>query len=181
MAILRFIRLLLAVIALVRCLAADEPSMTEYQVKALYLYNFAKFVQWPPERFAEPNAPLVIGIVGEDPFGDELDKVLCGKTVEGQPLKARSFKSTQDFRGCHIVFVTSTERRRLAQILEPLKGNQVLTVGESDRFNEAGGIINFYMDDNKVRFEISQAAVEKSRLTISSKMLSLGIRKSASK
>jgi len=152
--------------------AQSEPP-TEYQIKAAFLYNFAKFVEWPPDAFADPHAPIVLGIVGEDPFGGVLDKIVLGKTVNGRGLVIKRLKLGPDLRNCHILFLNSSEKKHLAPILESLQGSSVLTVGETDRFAQSGGVINFIFEENKVRFEINSETAARAGLKISSKLLAL--------
>jgi hypothetical protein len=152
---------------------AQAQEANEYQVKAAFLYNFAKFVEWPSEAFSGGGAPLVVGLIGDDPFGSGIDRMINGKSVNGHPLTIQRLKWGQNLRACHILFISSSERRRLAQILESVKGSSVLTVGEMDQFSQQGGIINFVMEANKVRFEINVYSAEQGRLKISSKLLTL--------
>jgi len=152
---------------------SDPPSRSEYEVKAAFLYNFAKFVEWPAEAFPDGNAPILVCIVGRDPFGDILNQTLLGKTVNGKPVIIQRGGITQDLRFCHIVFISSSERKRLAQIMQRLNGASVLTVSEIEGFAELGGIINFTLEGNKVRFEINVTSAERARLRISSKLLAL--------
>ena len=148
-------------------------SSSEYQVKAAFLYNFAKFVDWPGDAFGNSNAPLVVGVIGDDPFGGALDQAINGKTINGRPLVVRRLRLGQDLRSCHILFISSSERQRLPQIIQSLRGASVLTVGDMGQFNQQGGIINFILEANKVRFEINSRAADQARLKISSKLLSL--------
>jgi len=153
--------------------AAQSEPPTEYQIKAAFLYNFAKFVEWPTDAFADPRAPIVVGIVGEDPFGSVLDKIVLGKTVNGRVLEIKRLKPGPDLRNCHILFLNSSEKKHLAPILESLQGSSVLTVGETDRFAQSGGVINFIFEENKVRFEINSETAARAGLKISSKLLAL--------
>lgn len=145
----------------------------EYQVKAAFLYNFAKFVDWPAEAFAGSNGKFVIGVIGDDPFGGSLDQAIKGKAINGRPLAVRRLKWNQDLRSCHVIFISSSERQRLKQIIDSLRGASVLTVGDMGQFNQQGGIINFILEANKVRFEINSRGADQARLKISSKLLSL--------
>ena len=149
------------------------PEYNEYQIKAGFLVNFIKFVEWPAEAFADVSTPLVIGLIGDDPFGSTLDEVVSGKTINGRPLEVRRLKWGQDLKGCHLLFVSTSERRRLTQIIDALKGSSILTVGEMGQFNQQGGIINFVMDARKVRFEINITMADRARLRISSKLQAL--------
>ena len=130
-------------------------SSGEYQIKAAFLYNFAKFVDWPAEAFAGSNGKLIIGVIGDDPFGGALNQAINGKTINGRPLLVRRLRWGQDLRSCHILFISSSERQRLPQIIQSLRGASVLTVGDMGQFNQQGGIINFILEANKVRFEIN--------------------------
>lgn len=155
---------------------AQAQAANEYEVKAAFLYNFAKFVEWPPEAFSNDGAGgavLVVAIIGDDPFGSAIDQTINKKTVNGRQLTIRRLKWGQNLKDCHVLFVSSSERKRLPQILEALKGASVLTVSEIDMFTQQGGIIGFVMDDGKVRFEINSPAAGRARLKISSKLLEL--------
>jgi hypothetical protein len=145
--------------------AADE-----YHVKALFLYNFAKFVDWPQQMQA---GPICIGVFGEDPFGGELDQTVAGKTVNGRGFVIKRLKRQEDAKACHIVFVSGSEKKRTRAILEGLENCSVLTVGEVPGFAPNGGIINFEIVDSKVRFEVNIDAAERTGLKLSSKLLSL--------
>jgi hypothetical protein len=149
------------------------PESNEYQIKAGFLFNFVKFVEWPGEAFADDGAALIIGVIGDDPFGSALDDVVSGKTVNGRRLEVRRLKWGEDLRRCHVLFVSSSERKRVVQLIDDLRGSNVLTVGEMAQFIQQGGIINFVMEANKVRFEINVAMAERARLKISSKLLVL--------
>ncbi|MEP7340325.1 MAG: YfiR family protein [Acidobacteriota bacterium] len=159
--------------SLVPASEARAQAASEYQVKAAFLYNFAKFVEWPSEAFSNGGAPLVIGVIGDDPFGSAIDQTIKGKSINGHPLTITRLKWGQNLRACHILFISSSERKRLAQVLESLKGSSVLTVGDMDQFSQQGGIINLVMDASKVRFEINTSAADQARLKISSKLLIL--------
>jgi hypothetical protein len=146
----------------------------EYEVKAAYLYNFARFVEWPDNVRLDPHGPLVIAILGKDPFGGEIDRFIEGKTVNGRRLVIKRFSSLEAYEQCHILFVSSSEKRNLPRILALVRSSSVLTVSETDRFAQIGGIINFITIENSIRFEINQAAAERVGLKISYKLLSLG-------
>jgi len=156
------------------CASASAQEASEYQVKAAFLYNFAKFVEWPANVGAGSDVPLVIGVLGKDPFGREIDRAVEGKTVNGRRLMIKRFSSLEAYEYCHILFVSSSERNNLPQIIAAVRNSSVLTVSETDRFAHIGGIINFVTIENRIRFEINQAAAERAGLKISSKLLSLG-------
>jgi hypothetical protein len=152
---------------------AKAQSDNEYQIKGAFLYNFAKFVEWPAAAFNDDNAAFIFGIVGEDPFGSALDQTINGKTINGRQLVITRLKWGQNLRGCQILFVSSSERSHLAQILGSLSGASVLTVGEMAQFSQQGGIIRFMMEENKLRFEINTEAAAGAGLKVSSKLLTL--------
>ena len=164
-----------------RTLDAQEAAQSEYQLKAVYLYNFAKFVEWPPESFQEPNAPFVIGVIGDDPFGPYLEDAVRNKTIGPHSFVVRHVRLIADARKCHILFISNSERRRLTDLLNGIRGIPVLTVSDLDRFLESGGMIRFYMEGKKVRFQINNGAAKHADLKISSKLLQLGTREKEQK
>lgn len=152
---------------------AHPQTPSEYQVKAAFLYNFARFIEWPVESFKGENLPLVVGVLGDDPFGGALDQTLNGKSINGRPLIARRLKWGQNLRDCHLLFICPSEKKRLVQILDSLKGAGVVTISDLDNFCQQGGLIGFILEENKVRFVININVAEQARLRISSKLLSL--------
>jgi len=150
-----------------------QQSPTEYQVKAAYVLNFLKFVEWPGDSNADIHERWIIGIVGENPFGDELTQIITGKTVQGHELGVRQFHPGEDFRVCQVLFISASEKKRLPTILAALNGLSVLTVGDMDHFIESGGTIQFVMEEKRVRFAIDISASSRARLKVSSKLLSL--------
>jgi hypothetical protein len=162
-----------ALLAVGLAVVGQAQAPTEYEMKALFLYNFAKFVEWPRDAAGTTNAPFVIGVLGEDPFGDVLDETLRGKTVGGRTVVVRRFMRAKDARVCQMVFVSASEHRHLRSIFDSLRGAKVLTVGETPDFALQGGIINFTLQDNRVHFEINVEAAQSAGLKISSKLLSL--------
>ena len=148
--------------------AADE-SFGEYEVKAAFLYNFARFVEWPdPAPAAEE--PVEICVLGEDPFGEVLDRTIAKKKVRGHPVVARRIEGPDDAATCRIVFVSASEER-LRPTLETLAREQTLTVGEDDDFTKQGGMIKFLLDERRVRLEINVDALERAGLKASSQLL----------
>jgi hypothetical protein len=150
-----------------------QDALSEYQVKAAYLFNFLKFVEWPDESFADPLAPIVIGVVGEDPFGNALPQVVIGKTVQGRDLVIRIYHAGEDLRGAHVLFISASERKRLPMILSSLRGSSVLTVADTAAFLDAGGMIQFLNENGRVRFAINVDVTGRAKLKMSSKLLSL--------
>jgi hypothetical protein len=153
--------------------AAPSSKPTEYQVKAAFLFNFAKFVEWPPQSFRRADGPLCIGILGEDPFGPVLDKTVQNKTVNGHALTLRRLKRGQDPTGCHVLFISRSEQGQAAELIAQLKGQSVLLVSEIDDFLEAGGMIRLYLETDSVKFAINPGAVEQAGLSASSKLLAI--------
>ena len=153
--------------------APQSEELSEYQLKAAFLYNFAKFVEWPAEAFVDAGAPLRICVLGENPFGNGLVETVQGRKVNGHPLMVAPISETHQAKGCHMLFLSRAERKRMPQVLEVLHNSSTLTVGESDDFVRAGGVINFVLEAGKVRFEVNLRASEQARLKISSKLLSL--------
>jgi hypothetical protein len=167
-------------ILLASAMAADT-SNVEYRIKAAYIFNFAKFVSWPSAAFASPNAPIVIGILGKDPFGSELDQTIAGKTIERHPLQGKRLGDTDSIDGCHILFISEPDRKRLPEIFEKASRLSILTVGETDDFTDVGGMIRFFKYENNIRFEVDLVPVEAAGLKISSKLLQVAIVKGKSR
>jgi hypothetical protein len=153
---------------------AQESSSKEYQVKAAFLYNFVQFVKWPPGAFTSPDAPLEIGVLGDDPFGGALEDIVHNASVNGHKLVVMHSHSLDDLRGCQLIFVARSEENQMGQILSTTGPRPILTVSEIDRFAENGGDIDFYISDGKVRFEINPGAARHAGLKISSQLLALG-------
>lgn len=151
---------------------ADPAATREYQIKAAFLYNFARFVEWPDEAFTDSGASLVLCVLGQDPFGEALESVQ-GKDITGRMLEIRRFAALQDLGPCHILFIGSSEQERLAEVFESVENFSVLTVGDVDRFARMGGVINFIIRANKIRFLINLRAGERAGLAISSQLLNL--------
>jgi hypothetical protein len=149
---------------------AESPTSLEYKVKGAFLLNFAKFTKWPAEEFAATNTPVTIGIVGEDPFGSSLDQLVAGETIGSRPIVVKRLKPADDLSRCQILFVPKSTP--VTDVLKHL-GPSVLTVGESDGFLDAGGVIRLLVDDKKVRFEVNLDAAQRAHLSISSQLLKL--------
>ncbi|HSR08080.1 MAG TPA: YfiR family protein [Bryobacteraceae bacterium] len=152
---------------------AEVPGFDEYQVKAAFLYNFAKFVEWPPGTFAKPNDPIEICIVGQNPFGSTLEDMVQGKKMEGRAFAVRQLPDTQQAGKCQILFIGASEGKRTRALLEALKGAAILTVGETGDFTSLGGIVSFRLEGPRVHIQIALDTAEHARLRVSSKLLSL--------
>jgi len=155
---------------------AQQTAPSEYQIKAAFIFNFAKFVDWPPSAFSNLNSPIVIGILGDNPFHDDLARTIHNKTIEDRPLVIEELRVPSEATNCHILFISSSEKDRLPEILKSLKDTSVLTVGEMDHFTESGGMINLVIRDQKIRFQINNGEATKARLKISSKLMNLALR-----
>jgi hypothetical protein len=152
---------------------AQSNGTTGYEVKTAFLFNFAKFIDWPASSFAGPQSPFTICVLGQDPFGTLLDDTLQGKMIGIRPFAVRRLRDKTEAQHCQIVFVSSSESSRLAEILGSMQGQHVLLVGDTNGFATMGGTIEFTLEDSHVRFTINGDAADRSGLTFSSKLLSL--------
>ena len=148
-------------------------SPTEYQVKAAYLFNFLKFVEWPGDPAADPNGKWLIGFVGDSLVGDELTHLVEGKNVLGRDLQVKKYQAADNLRGCNILFIGESEKKRLPSILAALRGYSVLTVADIDNFIGSGGMVQFVVKDARVRVVIDVGATRRARLRVSSKLMAL--------
>ena len=156
-----------------------EPNATsiEYKLKAVFLLNFAKFIEWPDQAFSDKASSIVICIVGKDPFGGLIEEVVKGETVQNRALEIKRLSLEQDLRACHIAFFSRSTASQLAKVLPGLRDSHTLTVGEmEDGFIQQGGVMNFVLVDQKVRFEVNPAAIQ-TNLKISSKLLALSYKR----
>lgn len=145
----------------------------EYKVKAAFLYNITKFIDWPASRFGDTNSPIVIGILGPDPFGPLLEETFREKKVDGHPFLIQRVTSANAARDCHVLFISRLHKESIREVARSLQGEAILTVGESDRFARQGGMINFILVKDHVNLEINVGALEGVGLRASSKILSL--------
>jgi hypothetical protein len=145
----------------------------EYQLKAVFLYRFTQFIDWPPAAFPTPQAPITIGILGPDPFGSFLETSIRDERVHNRPLSVQRYQSVQDATNCHVLFISASEANRLPKVLAALKGRSILTVGETEDFASRGGMIQFITERNRIRFRINLQASRAAALQISSKLLEL--------
>lgn len=160
-------------IAGTRVSVAEEPSLTKYQVEAVFLFNFAKYVTWPAAAFTNAATPITIGVLGADPFGDNLPRAVEGKTISGRPFVIKHLAPNSELSGCQILFISDSEASRMGEILDRAGTLPILTVGEGEQFTRNGGIINFLLKNGNVRLRIDLTAAEKARLTISSRLLAV--------
>lgn len=155
---------------------AQDAAPSEYQIKAAFLFNFAKFVEWPTQAFANPQSPIVIGVLGKNVFGDDLERTIRDKKINSHPFEFKQCHALEEATNCQILFISASEKERLPEILDGLHGKSVLTVSETDGFIKAGGMINFVIENNRVHFQINDEAAKQAGLKISSKLLSLATR-----
>jgi len=151
---------------------AQHAPVSEYQVKAAFLYNFAKFIEWPQNADTADMQEFVIGIIGQDPFGSDIS-VIEGKSVNGQTLRVIQADSLNELKNIRVLFISSSAENRLGEILGKLRGQPVLTVGDTNGYANAGVMINLFKQESKIRFEINPAAAEEAGLRISSHLLRL--------
>jgi hypothetical protein len=158
-------------------LAQTPRPPTEYQIKAAILYNFAKFIDWPPEALRDDKAPFIIGILGDNPFGDDLEQTVAGKKINDHSILVQTFRKVADATHCQILFISKSEKKQFADILLSLHGTAVLTVSQTDGFMEAGGMVNLVLDpaSRKIRFQINADAAKAARLKVSSKLLNVAV------
>jgi len=150
-----------------------QAAANEYQIKAAFLFNFAKFVVWPSQAFPDANTPLVIGVLGQDPFGSYLDDIVRGERVDNRQLVIQRYHSPGEIKNCHVLFISRSESARLNQIVSSLKYRNLLIVTDADG-GDGGVIIRFVNEGNRIRFKIDAQAAKAANLTISSKLMRLG-------
>jgi len=166
----------LCTLGLVLAAAPSPPAIaaaaaSEYQLKAVFLFNFAQFVEWPPEAFETADVPIVIGVVGEDPFGPYLDDVVRGEQVKGRALLVKRFKRLEDVDDCHILFISSAEAARARGARGALAGRSILTVSDAGRTAPNATMIQFVDAQKRIRLRIDVETATAAGLTISSKLL----------
>jgi hypothetical protein len=152
-------------------LTAQAQLSREYQLKSVFLFNFAQFTDWPPSAFADANSPMVIGILGNDPFGSALEETVHGETIHGRRLIIEHYRRADEIKTCHILFISQSEARNAEEILKRLKGKPILTVADADSPPTAGAMIRFAVESNKVHFRINVQAAQEAGLTLSSRLL----------
>lgn len=168
-----FLLSLLACKGLFLSAQTPAPAPREYQVKAVFLYNFTHFVEWPASSFSTNQAPLVIGILGENPFGSYLQETVSGEKVNGHPLIVQYYKNLEDIKTCHMLFINIAETNKREQVIAGLRGRNVLTVSDATGFLQEGGMIRFFTRSNKIQLQINLEATKAANLAISSKLLRL--------
>lgn len=167
-------RMLAAFLLLLACVplsAATGGVSREYQLKAVFLFQFAQFVQWPDTAFPDTKSPLVIGVLGQDPFGTLLDEIVQGEKSGERPLVVQRYRRTEEIDHCHVLFIGASEASRLNRILAELKGRSILTVADAEDFARRGGMVHFFTENNRIRLRINLDAVRSAGLVPSSKLL----------
>ncbi len=154
-----------------RLVMAQSSAAKEYQIKAACLLNFVQFIEWPAAAFSKPETPIIIGVLGDDPFGNVLEQTFQDESVQGRQLVIKRSHQLEELKNCHMLFIAKSERPRLAEILANLNDASMVTVGEIDEFARAGGIINFYIDGGKIRFEVNADSAQRKGLKIGSQLL----------
>ena len=168
------LKLVLTILLMAGSLQAGDVQPSEYNLKAAFLFHFSQFVDWPAKSFAGGQAPFVIGVLGHNPFGADLEQTIRGKIVGNRALTVKEFASLGEATNhCQILFISSSEQQRFPEIISALAGANILTVGEADNFGEAGGMIHFVLEGTKIRFRVNEAAASRAGLKISAKLLSL--------
>lgn len=173
-AVARFRLVLIVVLGTMVACAAQGQTVDEYQVKAAYMYNFAKFVDWPAQAFDSPAQPIVFCVLGQTPLGQALSNALSGKVVDKRPLVFRQLTDSKQAGKCQVLFISSPDKKQVRQTLDEVKSLNVLTVGEGEDFTNQGGIVRFLLAADRVRLEFNLDAVDDAKLRVSSKLLSLG-------
>jgi hypothetical protein len=168
-------RLKISVLILgVLLLTAQTPGTREYQLKAVFIFNFTQFVEWPSASFSNAQSPLVIGILGKDPFGNYLEEALSNEKVNGHSLVAHRYNSIEEIeKECNLLYINLPESAKTEKALSSLKGHSILTVSDDPNFLKQGGMIRFYTKENKIQLQINPEAAKSANLTISSKLLRL--------
>lgn len=149
-----------------------EPS-SEYKIKAVFLYNFSQYVEWPLPVLPEDDSPFIIGILGKDPFGSYLDETMRNERVRKHPLIIQRFNRVDEITACHILYIIPGDKGEMKSILERLKSKKILTVSDASNFARLGGMIRLYTESNKTRIRINLNALKKEELVCSSKLLRL--------
>jgi hypothetical protein len=177
---LAWLAVTLALLALHAPARAQQPPR-EYQVKAVFLFNFVQFTEWPPEAFTNKEQPYILGVLGNNPFGNFLADTVKNETVRGRPLIVAHYKTVEEIESCHILYLGQSEAPRLDRVLSKLKGRPVLSVTDIEKATVQGACIEFFTDRNRIRLRINPDAAKAANLTISSKLLRLGNAMNSSK
>jgi hypothetical protein len=166
-------KILAAVLLLVLSaqLTAQTSASREYNIKAVFLYNFTQFVEWPSNTFNNPETPFVIGILGDDPFHSYIDETVVGEKVKGHAIVIKRYQNVNDVKNCQILFISSKEAGRIKEILFAVQNRNILTVSDIPNFATNGGMICLTTKDNKIKLQINPSSAKAADLNISSKLL----------
>ena len=167
------LNVLMAILFSTGILFAQSTTTREYQVKAVFIFNFTQFVEWPANSFSSADAPFIIGILGDDPFGSSLKEAVSGEKMNGHPIIAQHITNFAEIPSCHILFISQSERNNMEQIAANMEGRSILTIGDGLDFLKQGGIIRFLARNNKIQFQINLVSSKTAHLVISSKLLRL--------
>jgi hypothetical protein len=165
---------LLAGLGSARVVQGEAPTtarVDEYRLKAAILYNIARFVEWPSAAFGDAGSPVVVCVIGADPFGDVLDQAVRGRTIGARAMVIRRLPNPNE--GCHIVFIAYSEQKRVSDIIERLAASSTLTISEVDRFTERGGVVGLASHGDRIRFDINADAADRAKLIVSARLLAL--------
>lgn len=166
----------LASILIPSSFAGADFSQVEREVKAAFLYQFTRFAEWPDRAFEDTGNRLVVGVLGQDPFGDTLDRAMAGKTVAGRPLAVRRFRTVEELGPCHVLFVNLPRGKQLRAALARVATEPVLTVGDDEAFLDEGGVVRFRIEERHVRFEVNLEAARRAGIGLSSRLLQVASR-----
>lgn len=153
--------------------SAEASTAKEYKVKAAFIYNFTKFIKWPEDTFTATDEPIVIGFINKNPFGNELEKTLGTRTMQEHPFVIRRVKDAEDAKGVHLLFVSFEDAGETIALLRTIENESILTIGETKGFAARGGIIEFVIDKDKVRFNLNVTAAKKAGLSVNARMQAL--------
>lgn len=166
------LRVLLVLLLLAAQTAPAQPAVPEYKLKAVFLFRFSEYIEWPANALADEK-PFVIGIFGSDPFGSFIDETVQGESVRGHPVQVRRFKSLDEIVNCNILYVSGSAAARLPEVLAKVKGRPILTVSDIGNFAQKGGMIRFTRNGPRIGFRINLDAAKQSHLIISAKLLQI--------
>ena len=171
--LIRFLHAALIIVCSSVHLSAQSSVSREYQIKAAFLFNFTQFVDWPASSFATVDAPMVIAVLGENPFDAYLTETVSGEKVNGHPVVIQHYDHIEEIKICHILFIGLADPKKLEQAISALKERSILTISDQPDFLTMGGMIKFFPKNNNIRFEINLEATKSANLVLSSKLLRL--------
>lgn len=153
--------------------AVSQPSLQEYALKSVFLFNFCRFIEWPDRAFSSRNEPFIIGVIGDDPFGSMLEETVKGETLRGRSIRIEHYRRPSEIGRCHVLFVTGSDTARFDDVLGAVAGQSVVTVGETESFLDHGGMIALTAERNRVRLSINPSRLRSENLVASSKLLQI--------